>query len=163
MAIAQLVHDVCRKIGWEKNPKAFSSFTLSQAVMSRQHFVEKGKKLPGKHGMFTLKHLQFSKKLVCIDPLLVMRNKKFLKSLLSPCMTDLVRPQTLMLSDSICLPRNKGHTMQFLQLRQLWFNILSELHIGHAVFGVSQHYVKWNLKALVNVAGRSKVTLPLWK
>ena len=45
------------------------------------------------------------------------------------------------------------------QLGQLWFNILSELHIRQAVFGVSRHYVIWNLEVLVNGVGSSKITL----
>ena len=74
-------------------------------------------------------------------------------------MTNVVRPQTLMLSDSICLPGNKGHMRRYLKLRQLLLNILSELHTRQAVFGVSQRCVKPKLKILQNRTGNSKIAL----
>ena len=46
-----------KRLAW-KNQKAFSSLTLLQVAMLCRHFVAKGKQLPGKHGMFTLKYLQ---------------------------------------------------------------------------------------------------------
>ena len=152
------VQDVCRVIGLKKSKGIpfFHAFTGCDVVSA---FRGKGKKAAWQTWNVYPEASPVFTKLSMHPPVIDDKNKKFWKSLSSPCMTGLVRPQTLMLSGSICLPGNKGLMTQYLQLGQLWFNILSELHTRQAVFGVSRLYDKWNLKVLVNGVGSSKITV----
>ena len=87
-----------------RSQKDFPSFMHSLVVMF-QLFLEKVKRLHGKHGMYILIPQKYSQILVCTHQFLGQKNKRFLKGLLLLCMTGLVGQQMLIVSGLTCLPQ----------------------------------------------------------